>query len=178
MRLRVAEIDQNAVAHVPGDEAAGSGDDFGDGAVIRGDNLAQILGIEPRGECGRADQIAEHHRQLPPFGSGGIDRLSALYCRLRPVVIAQGGDRSKQFSPVSDEADADIPEIIGGQLRQHRGVDLVVAKSLFVLLQSEVVEPRRDIYARLPDAILAAFGNLSAYRRNARMFSAAGRRRG
>jgi hypothetical protein len=29
------------------------------------------------------------------------------------------------------------------------------------LLQSEAVKPRRDIYARLPDAILAAFGTLA-----------------
>jgi len=40
MRLWVAEINQHAVAHIPGDKAAGSGDDFGDGMVIRGDNLA------------------------------------------------------------------------------------------------------------------------------------------
>jgi len=55
MRLRVAEINQNAVAHIPGDEATGSGDDFGSGAVIRGDDLAHILGIQPRGECSRTD---------------------------------------------------------------------------------------------------------------------------
>ena len=37
-------------------------------AVIGADDLAQILGIEPRRERGRADEIAEHHRQLAPFG--------------------------------------------------------------------------------------------------------------
>jgi hypothetical protein len=36
--------------------------------VIGADDLAQILGIEPRRECGRADQIAEHHRQVPALG--------------------------------------------------------------------------------------------------------------
>jgi len=46
MCLRVAEIDQNPVAHVLGDKAIEPGDDLGDGAVIRGDYLAQILGIE------------------------------------------------------------------------------------------------------------------------------------
>ena len=48
MCSREAKIDQYAVAHVPGDEAIEPGDDFGDGAVIGGDDLAQILGIEPR----------------------------------------------------------------------------------------------------------------------------------
>jgi hypothetical protein len=49
----------SAVTHVLGDEAVELGDHFGDGAVIRGDYLAQILGIEPRRQCGRADQVAE-----------------------------------------------------------------------------------------------------------------------
>ena len=31
---------------------------------------AQILGVEPRRQRGRADKIAEHNRQLPPFGVG------------------------------------------------------------------------------------------------------------
>jgi hypothetical protein len=69
MRLRVAEINQHAVAHVFGDKAVEPDDDLGDGAVIGGDDLAQILGIEPRRERGRADQIAEHHRKLPALGS-------------------------------------------------------------------------------------------------------------
>ena len=50
MRSRVAEIDENAVAHVLGDKAIEPGDDFGDRAMICSDDLAQILGIEPRGE--------------------------------------------------------------------------------------------------------------------------------
>jgi hypothetical protein len=42
----VAEINQHPIAHVPGDKAVGFGDYFGDGAVISGDDLAIILGIE------------------------------------------------------------------------------------------------------------------------------------
>jgi hypothetical protein len=71
VRLRVAEIDQCTVAHVPGNEAIELGDDFRDSAVVSGDDLAQILGIESRGEFGRANKIAEHHRQLAAFSSGG-----------------------------------------------------------------------------------------------------------
>src|SRR5204862_5463947 len=59
MRLRIAEINENAVAHVPGDEAIEPGDDFADGAVISADDLTQILGIEPSRELSRADQVAE-----------------------------------------------------------------------------------------------------------------------
>ena len=52
---RIAEIDQHPVAHVFGDKTFQPGDDFGDGAVIGGDDLAQILRVEPRGELGGAD---------------------------------------------------------------------------------------------------------------------------
>ena len=48
MRARIAEIDQHTVTHVFGDKAFHPRCDFGDGAVIGGDDLAQILGIEPR----------------------------------------------------------------------------------------------------------------------------------
>ena len=50
------------------DKAVEPGDDLGDGAVIRGDNLPQILGIETCRERRRGDQVAEHHGQLPAFG--------------------------------------------------------------------------------------------------------------
>jgi len=46
VRLRVAEIHQHPIAHVPGDKTVGFGDYFGDGAVISDDNLAIIFGIE------------------------------------------------------------------------------------------------------------------------------------
>ena len=47
MCSRVAEIDQDAVAHVFGDKPVEPRDDLG-GVVIRADDLAQILGIEAR----------------------------------------------------------------------------------------------------------------------------------
>ena len=37
------------------------------GALKRRDDIAQIFGIHPGGECGRSHQVAEHHRQLAPL---------------------------------------------------------------------------------------------------------------
>src|SRR5215467_837777 len=71
MRSRVAEIDQNAVAHVPTDEAVELGDHPGDGPVICGDDLAQIFGVEARRQRRRADEIAEQDRELTAFGGFG-----------------------------------------------------------------------------------------------------------
>src|SRR6516162_6321 len=62
MRTRKPEIHQYAVAHVLGDKAVEAPDDLGDGAMVCGDDLAQILGIELRGKRGRAHEIAEHYR--------------------------------------------------------------------------------------------------------------------
>ena len=49
MGARVAEIDQDAVAHVLRDKPVQASDDIRDRMVISGDRLAQILGIERRG---------------------------------------------------------------------------------------------------------------------------------
>jgi hypothetical protein len=68
MGMRIAEIDQHAVAHILGDKAAGPADRVGNAAVISADHLAQILGIEAHRQRCRADQIAEHDRQLPSLG--------------------------------------------------------------------------------------------------------------
>ena len=72
LRRRIAEIGQNAFtdvfAHGLADEAVEPGDDFGDNAAKCGDDLAQIFGIEPRGERRRADEFADHHREAPPLG--------------------------------------------------------------------------------------------------------------
>ena len=140
--------------------------------MIGGDDVAQILGIEQRGECSRTDQVAKHHGQLAALGGG----FPAFYRPFRRAFIAQRGNRGEQSAAMSNRTDADVPEIVGGQLREDRSVDLVVAKCLFVLLQSEAVEPRRNVHARLPDAILAAPGNLISICRHRLRISAAGRR--
>ena len=68
MRSGVAEIGEHAIAHVFRNKPVEPGVDLGDGAMIGGNDFAQILKIELRCECRRADQIAEHHCQLPAFG--------------------------------------------------------------------------------------------------------------
>jgi len=62
---------------------------------------------------------------------------------------------------VTDQVYAEVFEIVGGQIGQSRGVDRVVAKRLFVLLQSEAAEPGCDVHARLHAAITVAPGNLT-----------------
>src|SRR6516162_3112884 len=104
---RVAEINQNSVAHVLGDKAIEFGYRSSDGVVIGGDDLAQILGIESSGELGRADQIAEHHRQLPTLGGG---RRSAGGSRAPRV---KRSDSVEKPPAMPDQGDPEILEILG-----------------------------------------------------------------
>jgi hypothetical protein len=92
MRSRVAEINENAVSHVLGDKAVEPGDHLSDGAVIRADDLAQILGIEAGGERGRADHVAEHDRQLPTFGIGLCRCIAGCRRRGGGYLGAERGD--------------------------------------------------------------------------------------
>jgi hypothetical protein len=62
MRLRIAEIDEDAVAHVFGDEPVVATDKLGDPNMIGTDHFAQVLRIKPRREGGRANKIAKHDR--------------------------------------------------------------------------------------------------------------------
>ena len=111
MRPRVAEIDEHAVAHIFGDKTIEPGDHLSDDPMIRGDDLAQILRIEACRKLRRADQIAEHHRQLPPLGISPHRRIRSKRRALAPVPRshrASAGDgrpRSRRMlirsSPVS-----------------------------------------------------------------------------
>src|SRR5262249_25707201 len=150
MRPRETEINQHSVAHVLSDKAIEFGDHASDGAVIGGDNLAQILGIKTSGEFGRADKITEHYCDLSAFGIGcggysashrlGDDGSRGTEC----------SDRVEQPPTVADRHHADLPEILGRQAGQYPFVDLVYAERRLVLLEPESMEPCRNVHARLP----------------------------
>jgi len=49
-------------------------DRFGGRAMIPGDRLAPLFGVEPSGDPSRADQVAEQHRQMAAL-AGHVGRL-------------------------------------------------------------------------------------------------------
>ena len=67
MGLRIAEIDQHAVAHVFRHEAAEAANRLGNAFLIGRNDLAQVLRVHAGGERGRADQVGEHHCNLAAF---------------------------------------------------------------------------------------------------------------
>jgi hypothetical protein len=145
---RIAEIDQDAVAHVLGDETIEPGDDLGDGAVIGGDDLAQILGIEARGECGRADQIAEHYRKLPAFGISGSRGISGYrHHRSGGQCGAERSNRGEELAAMADRGHADADQVVGRQLRQHFAIDIVVPECRRVSFEPQPAQPRHYVHA-------------------------------
>jgi hypothetical protein len=50
------------------------------------------------------------------------------------------------------DCEAELLQVIPGQLRQDLGVDRIVAERGFVLPESEVLEPSRDVHYRLHSA--------------------------
>ena len=67
VRLRVAEVDEQAVAEVLGDVPLEALDHLGAHALVCAYHLAQFLRIQAGGEGGRADQVAEEHGEVAPF---------------------------------------------------------------------------------------------------------------
>ena len=64
---RIAEIGEHAITHVFGDEAAVGADEASAAFVIDCEDLSHVLGIEPRSNSGRADEIDKHHGEITAF---------------------------------------------------------------------------------------------------------------
>jgi hypothetical protein len=71
MCYRIAEEDENSVAHVSGDEPFKACHRIGHSAAIRTDQTAKILRVETGRQTRRAHEIAEHHGQLTALRGTG-----------------------------------------------------------------------------------------------------------
>ena len=111
------------------------------------------------------DQIHEHHRQLPPFGLGTLrDELRTRRRRrgrrrCKGAVLlrqpAQSRDGVQQFPSVTNDPDAQVVQIVGGQRRQQLGVNRMLAERLLVALQPQLSQPCRDLHD-VPRAVAVA----------------------
>ena len=79
--VRIAEIDQNAITHVAGDEAVETGNHARDVGMKGVDGFSQVVQIETLGDGRRPDQVDEHHAQQPALdcGHAGRDWWSARH---------------------------------------------------------------------------------------------------
>src|SRR5215472_8605467 len=77
MSLGISKRDKNPTAHRFGNITAEVTDLFCDRSMIRPQHHVQIFRVEPRRKRCRADQVAKHDCQLPPFSHSAW-----LECRL------------------------------------------------------------------------------------------------
>jgi hypothetical protein len=73
--LRIPEERHHAVAQIFCDVAVEARNRSRSGAMIASHRLAPLLGVELTGDRGRAHQVAEQHRQMPPL-SYHLSRLN------------------------------------------------------------------------------------------------------
>src|SRR6185437_2425457 len=59
--------------------------------------------------------------------------------------LAQRGERGEQFAAMPDRGDPQPGQILGGQLGEDLGVDVIVAKRRGVLVEAEAAQPLGDI---------------------------------
>ncbi len=141
LRHGPAEVGQDTVAHELGDMALESRDFRGDGALIGLDDLAHLLRVELGRQGRRADQIDEHHRELPALGPRPRGRLH----RWR----AQGRGGAQQALAVPERY-AEGGEVGVGQVAHHVEPDVVVLKSPGVAGHSQALQPAVDIHPGFP----------------------------
>ena len=103
--------------------------------------LAHVLGIEPRGKRGRADKIAEHHRELAALG--GVRRRARIDGRrwTRPGGGAQTGNRPEKPFPMPEGEHAELLEIGVAQVNQNVAVNSVLAERRFILAEPKAPQP-------------------------------------
>ena len=125
-------------------------DHGGSAALVRAHDTAQVLGIEPRGKLGRADQVTEEHGQLSTFGleRPRVPAIGSEIAGSPPLV--EHGDGCQELAAMPDRGDAEGAQVVGGQPRQHLGVDVVGLERLDIILQAQVPQPARDVHARRP----------------------------
>jgi hypothetical protein len=68
MRLRIAKIDQQAIAQILRNVPLKAADHLGTRLLIGPHHLPPVFGVELTGERGGVHQVAKQHRELPALG--------------------------------------------------------------------------------------------------------------
>ena len=154
LRVRIAEQGHQTVAELLQHMAAETRHRGGGLVEVGPDEIAPVLGVEPRRKACRADEVAEHHGDRTPLGHklvtlgrNGLMRERGSVRRLRG---GKSSDCVEQPSSVADRSDANVLEVVRRQPRQHVRVDLVLSKFLLVLTEAETAKPHTDIHGRPP----------------------------
>ena len=115
---------------------------------------AQLLGVEPRRQLRRADQIAEQHRQLTALGFAR-DRRRGLLSRLCPAPRRRRVQRRYRLEqPLAvAEVEPKLLQIGIGEFAQDIAGDAILRERLRMVSEPLFSEPARDVEHFAPQAI-------------------------
>jgi hypothetical protein len=140
MRLGVAQIGENTVTHVLGDEAAVALNQFRAAPVIDIDNPPQVLGIQPRRQCRRTHQVAKHHRELAALRRIPFSWLGCNLLRRRERGPVKFRNRPQHLATMT-QRNVEVFQILVRQIEEDAGIDVIFRKALSVLGHAELLEP-------------------------------------
>ena len=151
-----AEVGQHAVAHELGDDGPRSERPRPADRVLVG---AEDLAASPRDrglrrQRGRADQVDEHHRQLPPLGLARGRPGSWLSC-LGAGIGRSGVERRYRLEqPLAvSKVEPKLLEICIGQVAQDVAVDAALRERLRMVFEPLFNEPAQDVDHSVPQAL-------------------------
>jgi hypothetical protein len=107
--------------------------------LVRLHDLAHVLGVEPRRQLSRTDQIAEHHRQLPPFSMGSQGSGSGALAGPASCV-----NRLEQALAVA-EVEPELFQIGVGEFGQDVAGNTILCEHLRMVSEPLFSEPARDV---------------------------------
>jgi hypothetical protein len=90
----------------------------------------------------RSQNITVNWRRSASAGADASETAA-----LTAAVGAERSDGVQQLAPVADRCNANLPEILRCQLRQHLPIDLVVAEGRHIALKAQSVQPRLYVHA-------------------------------
>ena len=163
LRDRIAKQCHQPVAQLLGNMAAHLGHCRRGGIEIGSDQVAPFLGIKPRRNAGRTDEIAEHHCEVAALADGlGRERRSprrrGRLCRsgrmresfgwrlFRVRVTTQRSDGIEQLEPVPDCCDAKLLQGLVRQARKDRLVYLILAERRLVPFEAKAPQPTSEVH--------------------------------
>ena len=148
LRERIAEQGHDTIAQFLRDTPAHPCHRRRGGVDVAADEIPPILGVEFRGDAGRADEIAEHH--------GEVAALGGFYGRRGRLRV--GRDEGRRRGRVRDgfqepssmpEQNAELFEIGVAEVGQDIGIDAVVAERRLVLPEPEAPQPLSDVHGHV-----------------------------
>src|SRR5215469_14671657 len=132
--------------------------------MVGADDPPQVLGVESGRECGRPHQVAKHDRELAALGLISLSWLDRHRCRRccdGNRSAAEIADRAQHFQPVP-KRDAEIFEMLLGQVGKNGNIDLVFGKALSVLGHAEIFEPLLNLLHGSHQTVSSWYDRVSA----------------